>query len=69
MKKRRCPSGGRRLVVAKLSQALGLDETVFGLPGRIHQSIRRQPAKALNRTTQSKTVPPAMVPLVSALAR
>ncbi|MGY4291338.1 hypothetical protein ACVWXO_010604 [Bradyrhizobium sp. LM2.7] len=37
--------------MAKLSQGLGFDETVFDLLSRIRQSIRRQPTKALGRTT------------------
>jgi hypothetical protein len=49
--KRRRSAGGRRLVVAKLSQALGLDDTVFGPLSRTDQSIRRQPTKALDRIT------------------
>jgi hypothetical protein len=37
--------------VAKLSQALGLDETAVGLPSRIDQSTGRRSSKALGRTT------------------
>jgi len=39
-------SGGRWLVVAKPSQALGLDEIAFGVPARIHQSAAGRLTKA-----------------------
>jgi hypothetical protein len=55
--------------VAKLSQALGLDQTAFRFAGRIDQSTGRHLAKALDQIAPFEDCAAAMVASISAMAK
>jgi hypothetical protein len=55
--------------VAKLSQALGLDQIAFRFAGRIDQSTGRHLAKALDQIGPLEDCAAAMVASISAMAK